>query len=136
MPPMLALTPYTCKTAHATVISTSWAPTLKRARYVTQITHGDLITSGSHALVTCNEQSLSSLVQVRVTQFMEFQGRCVIFQVAQAGLQGFDQLVIPVYWVDMGRQLRRKYNRYQEQWDREVEQKRIQALSRKTLHQG
>ena len=133
---MSILTPYTHTTAPATLISTSWAPTLKRARYVTQITHGDLITSGSHALVTRDEHSPSSLVQVRVTRFMEFQGRCAIFQVAQAGLQGFDRLVVPVYWVDMGRQLRRKYNRYQEQWNREVEQKWIQALNRQTLHQG
>src|SRR6266487_4284028 len=101
-----------------------------------QITQGDLITSGSHALVTHNEHSLSSLVQVRVTRFIEFQGRCAMFQVAQAGLQGFDQLVVPVYWVEMGKQLRRKYNRHQEQWFREVEQKRIQAWNRMTLHQG
>src|SRR6266487_2471539 len=133
---MLALTPYMHITAPVTLISTSWAPMLKRARYVTQITHGDLITSGSHALVTHDEHSLSSLVQVRVTRFMEFQGRCAIFQVAQAGLQGFDQFIVPVYWVDMGKQLRRKYNHHQEQWDREVEQKWIQALNLQTLHQG
>lgn len=121
---MSALTPYYYPAAPQPIVSTSSAPMPSQARYVTQIHPlNQLLSSGSLIIVTCNEQLTIGSTQVRIKRFIEFQGHCAIFQVAQAELPGFKVLVVPVYWVGMGRQMKRKFNRYKVQWEREMDQR-------------